>query len=68
MIRVISKDIQRVEVATEVLGDYMRKAENIQKLREVLDVIRNTFMDIFDQIKSLGESDISGAYVNLYQI
>lgn len=68
LIRVISKDIQRVEVATEVLGDYMRKAENIQKLREVLDVIRNTFMDIFDQIKSLGESDISGGYVNLYQI
>lgn len=47
LIKVISKDIQRVDVATEVLGDYMKKAENIQKLQEVLEIIRNTFMDIF---------------------
>lgn len=29
LIKVISKDIQRVDVATEVLGDYMKKAENM---------------------------------------
>jgi hypothetical protein len=43
LIKVISKDIQRVDVTTEVLGDYMKKADNIQKLKEVLDIIRNTF-------------------------
>jgi hypothetical protein len=43
LIKVISKDIQRVDVATEVLGDYMKKADNIQKLQDVLDIIRNTF-------------------------
>jgi hypothetical protein len=47
LIKVISKDIQRVDVATEVLGDYMKKAENIQKLQEVLEIIRKTFMNIF---------------------
>jgi hypothetical protein len=47
LIKVISKDIQRVDVASEVLGDYMKKADNIQKLQEVLDIIRNTFLDIF---------------------
>jgi hypothetical protein len=47
LIKVISKDIQRVDVTTEVLGDYMKKAENIQKLQEVLDIIRKTFIDIF---------------------
>jgi myo-inositol-1-phosphate synthase len=47
-IKVISKDIQKVDVATEILGDYMKKAENIEKLKEVLDIIRSIFKDIFD--------------------
>lgn len=68
LIKVICKDIQRVDLTTEVLGDYMKKAENIQKLQEVIGIIRNTFLDIFGQIKTLGESDISSAVVNLFQI
>lgn len=51
LIKVICKDIQRLDLTTEVLGDYMKKAENIQKLQEVLGIIRNTFLDIFGEIK-----------------
>ena len=32
LIKVISKDIQRVDATAEILGDYMKKAENIKKL------------------------------------
>jgi hypothetical protein len=67
-IKLISKDIQRVDATAEVLGDYMKKDENIQKLQEVIELVRKTFMDIFAEIMLLGESDISSAFENLYQI
>lgn len=67
-IKLISKDIQRVDATAEVLGDYMKKDENFQKLQEVIELVRKTFMDIFAEIMLLGESDISSAFENLYQI
>ena len=47
LIKLISKDIQKVDATTEILGDYMNKDKNIHKLQDVLDILRKTFQDIF---------------------
>lgn len=68
LIKVISKEIRRVDVVIELLGDYMLKDENIKQLQVVLGIISKNFNQIFDKIKSLGKGDISSALEKLYEI
>ena len=54
MIEVISEDTPRVNVVIEVLGDFMEKDKNKERLQELLGIIKKTFNEIIDKIESLG--------------
>lgn len=68
IIKVVSSELIKIDVISEILGDFFKKQEAGEQVKVVIGEINQTFQDLLANIKYLGETDTAGALVKLFDI